>query len=370
MQDRVLDRRALNRATLERQLLLRRVRLPAAVVIEHLVALQAQVPHDPYVALWSRIEGFRPGQLSDLVAARAVVRVPLLRATIHLATAPDCLALRPLLQPVLERCLFSQSPFGRGLEGMDVAALVAAGRALVEERPRTRSELRPLLSARWPERDVESLVQGVTYLLPVVQVPPRGLWGGRGQATWTTVEHWLGAPMAAAAPVEATMLRYLRAFGPATDADARVWSGLTGLREVFERIRAHLVTFRDERGRELFDLPDAPRPDGGAPAPVRFLPEYDNVGLSHADRSRMAGRPLPPWPPPGSGGMLGTVLVDGFAAGFWRITRTRAGMSTAVATAAPLATGEEQTVGEEALRLLELVAPGAGHGTVTFHSAA
>jgi hypothetical protein len=215
---------------------------------------------------------------------------------------------------------------------------------------------------------VESLVQGVTYLLPVVQVPPRGLWGGRGRATWTTVEHWLGAPLAAPASVEGTILRYLGAFVPATIADARVWSGLAGLREVFERIRAQVVTFRDERGRELFDLPDAPRPDPATPAPVRFLPGYDNVGLSHADRSRMAGRPLPAWPPPGSGGMLGTVLVDGFAAGFRRITRTRDAASIVVASAEPLPAREEEAVGAEAQRLLALVSPAGGPGPVTFHA--
>jgi hypothetical protein len=312
--------------------------MPAATVIEHLVGIQAQEPHDPYVALWSRIDAFRPEELSDLIATRKAVRAPLLRATIHLVTARDALTLRPLLQPVLERCLFSQSPFGRRLWDVDLDDLVGAGRALVEERPRSRAELRPLLSKRWPGCDVDSLVYGVTYLLPLVQVPPRGLSKGRGRATWATVETWLGEELDPSPSPERTLLRYLGAFGPATVTDARVWSGLTRLREIFERIRSELVTFRDDRGRELFDLPDAPRPD-------------------------------PEMPAPGSGGMLGTILVDGFAAAFWRIVRSRDGAAMTVLSREPLPAREEAAVEEEGLRLLQLVTAGADPGRITFHTA-
>ena len=280
----VLSQRALNRALLERQLLLQRVVKPAAETIEQLVGLQAQVPKVPYVALWTRLEGFHQQELADLLASRQAVRVPLMRATIHLVTARDCLALRPVMQSVLRRCFNSQSPFGHRLAGVDLEAVLAAGKALIEEQPRSRAVLGPLLAAQWPDRDPEALAMAISYLLPVVQVTPRGLWGQSGAASWTTIEHWLGESLETELPAEAAVYRYLAAFGPATVGDIRVWSGLTGLREIVERLRPRLKTFRDEKGRELFDLPQAPRPDPETPAPPRFLPEYDNVVLSHDDR--------------------------------------------------------------------------------------
>src|SRR5215217_1943049 len=267
----VLGPRELNRATLERQMLLRRRNLSAVEAVEHLVGMQAQAPAPPYVGLWTRLRDFHPDGLARLILERRAVRI----------------ALRPLMQPVFDRTLYSTRANRANLEGIDLEALVAAGRALLEERPRTAKELGELLKEQWPERDPTSLARAIRHLVPLVQVPPRGVWGKSGPAAHTTAEAWLGRPLDPASSLEETVLRYLGAFGPATVKDVQTWSGLTRLGEVIERLRGSLRIFRDESGKELFDVPEAPMPDPDTPAPPRFLPEFDNLILSHADRTRV-----------------------------------------------------------------------------------
>jgi hypothetical protein len=315
---RVLSARELNRALLERQLLLRRESRPAAEVIERLVGLQAQEPRDPYVALWSRIDGFRPEELEDLIAGREAVRMTLMRGTIHLFTARDALALRPPLAGVPERLFRSGSPFGRRLGDADVEEIGAAGRVLLEQEPRMRAELRQLLGERWPDRDAEAMAHAVAYLLPLVQIPPRGLWSRSGRATLTTLEAWLGRPLDGDSAPDRVVLRYLAAFGPASTKDVAAWSGLTRVREIMDRLRSGLRTFRDENGVELFDLPEAPLPDPGTPAPVRFLPEYDNVFLAHADRLRIGDPEDRPRLGFGDSRFFSPVLIGGFIRAVWR----------------------------------------------------
>jgi hypothetical protein len=355
----VLKPRALNRALLERQMLLGRQRLSAFDAVERLIGMQAQEPDAPYVGLWTRLEDFEPDELARLISDRRVVRGPLMRSTIHLVSGRDCLKLRPVIQPVLARA-FSGSPFRRKLEGLNFDELLASGRASLEDRPRTRAELSRLLAERWPDRDPLSLAYAITFLASLVQVPPRGIWGESGQATWTTTESWLGSPLDPTPSPEQIFVRYLEAFGPATVADARAWSGLGGLREVFERLRPKLITFRDEHGRELFDVPGAPLPDPDTPAPPRFLPAFDNALLSHNDRTRIISdehRKLL-----SRDRLMRSVLLDGFACATWTTEQRGGKLALVIEPFEPL-TGEDRDVlTQEGERLLGFLAGSRGAG--------
>lgn len=301
-----MDARSLNRALLVRQGLLSRWEVSAAVALERLVGMQSQVPDAPYVGLFSRVEGFDVGELSALMESRGAVRTSLMRGTLHTVTARDCLRLHPVMAPMAARA-FASSPFARRVSGVEDA--LAIGRERLGERPRTLAELRRAFAERWPDRDAEALAYAVRYLVPIVQIPPRGVWGRTKQPTWATVADWLGTEPAGDGAPEETLRRYLAAFGPATVADMRAWSYLTGLREVVSRM--DLVC---EDG--LYDVRDAPRPDPSTPAPPRFLPEYDNVLVAHDDRSRI----IPPEHRDAVVRDLGRpwLLVDGFIAASWR----------------------------------------------------
>jgi Winged helix DNA-binding domain len=371
-----LSQRALNRATLDRQLMLRRHPLPARRALRHLAGLQAQAPLAPYVGLWARLSGFTPEVLSHLLSERAVVRAPIMRATVHAVDAADFVAFRPLFGPLMAAGL--RANYGRNLAGVDLAALAAWAGELLTLRPLTRAGLGKALAAHWPDADPMSLAYAVTYLVPVVQVPPRGIWGKSAQATWTTAESWLaGRPTAAetparaeaaapvehheaAAPVDQLVLRYLAAFGPATVADAQTWSGLTRLREVTDRLE--LRAYRGPDGAELLDLPAVALPDEDTPAPPRFLPEYDNLLLSHADRRRVnpSNRPVPLWP--GNGAAQGTLLIDGLWDATWKITLE----ALTISPFRRLTAAEKSAITEEAASLLAFTAPDAPARDIRF----
>ena len=336
---------------LARQGLLARVPTPPKALLEHLVGQQAQEPVDPYVGMWTRVEDFDPEALSGLLARREAVRISLMRGTIHLVTAEDCVALRPVVQDVHVRTARSQ--FRRGMEGIDEAELLAAGRALLHERPWLGADLGRALAPRWPDADPFVLQVVNRYHHAHVQVPPRGLWGRSGRALHVLAEDWLGRPLAAATDPAPALRRYLAAFGPASVADMRTWSGVAGLREVVERMRPELVTFADERGRELFDVPEGRWADPDAPAPPRFLPTYDNAVLSHDDRTRIVV--------PGLRWELrigdALFLVDGFARGTWRHDRTADVVR--VGALSPLSSAERDAVAAEAEGLRAFVGAGA-----------
>ncbi len=342
--------RALNRATLSRQHLLERSSLPIPDMVDHLVGMQAQNPLDPYFGLWARLADFDPLALAAMIERRQVVRTAFLRATIHLVTSKDLMAIDPTVRPVAVR-VFASTSFARDIEGMDFDDLLDAGRSLLEEEPRSRAELARLLAATWPDRDPQSMAQAVTYNLPLVQVPPRGVWGEKGNAIWATVESWLGTRIDAKPEPERLAVRYLAAFGPATVGDMRTWSGVTGLGAVMERIRPDLRVLRDDQGRELLDLPDAPRPDPDTPAPPRFLPEYDNVLLGHSDRTRVIG------PDARAPGWAGNVLYDGFLIGSWKLASSKSGARISVSPFQAMSRQAKAALTEEALLLVAAIAP-------------
>ena len=323
-----MNERALNRALLARQLLLERATLPAHDAIAHLIGLQSQAPHPPYTGLWSRLAEFDPDTVSHGLTDRSLVRASTLRGTVHLMTASDAASIRPHLQPTYDRLLRANQAFPK-LDGIDFEELAAFGARQLTERPRSLNELRPALLEQWPDRDPAALALAVSDLVPLVQLPPRGLWRTTGKPVLAPLESWLG-PTGATEPVEAFVRRYLAAFGPANAADMQTWSGLMGLKPVFERMRPELIAFHDG-SREIYDLPEAPRPDPDTPAPVRFIAEWDNLLIGHQRRARIiseANRKRIATP---NGMVPGTILIDGFVQGAWKIEK-RAGDATLAIT--------------------------------------
>jgi hypothetical protein len=316
-----LTRRELNRATLARQMLLTREKIPVVRAIERVAGLQAQLARPPFIGLWTRLQRFQRKDLTRLLQSRKVVRGTLMRGTLHLMSANDYVKLRTSIQPALSAGL--QSVLRDRASGLDIGQLVTAARKYFGDEPRTFDELRTHLLKLLPKGDERAMGYAVRLHLPLVQVPTEGEWGYPGTADFAVAESWLGEPIGTDESPHALILRYLAAFGPATVTDAQTWSGLSGLRLPFEELRPKLQTFWDERGRELFDLPKAPRPPEGTPAPVRFLPEYDNLILGHDDRTRFVAKEhrasifLPGLR------VISTFLVDGFVAGTWKIERKK-----------------------------------------------
>jgi hypothetical protein len=364
----VLSQRGLNRALLERQMLLRRASLTVAGAVEHLAGLQAQAPLPPYYGLWSRLEGFDPHELGRMLSDREVVRLTLMRGTVHLVTVRDALLLRPLVQVVIERS--HNGAFGRRMGGADLAELSAAVRELLAERPLTARELGRLLVERGIGEDVEAIGNATRVHLPLVQLPPRGVWGARGQARYATIEAWAGRELESEPSIDEVVVRYLRAFGPATVMDMQSWSGLTKLKAAFERLRPQLETFRDVDGRELFDLPGAPRPDPEVPAPPRFLGEFDNVLLGHADRRRVISAGFPWQAMLAPGRFVNNLLVDGVLRATWWIEREGARRATlAIRPHGALSRVDADEVAAEAHRMIDFAEPEADVRDVRFEPA-
>jgi hypothetical protein len=358
---RILTLRELNRATLARQMLLERQTIPTLDAVGRLAGLQAQVPSPPYVGLWTRLRDFRREELTRLMEERLVVRATLMRATLHLMKAEDYLLLRPALQPALTRSMNSIA--GKRLEGLDLDRLVGIAREYFESEPRPFADLRPLLAELEPDRDQSALAYAVRTQLPLVQVPSGGVWGYSGKAPFTTAEKWLGRELSGSEDPRGLVLEYLAAFGPATVRDVQTWSGRMRLKESIEEIKPELRVFRDENDNELLDLPDAPLPSGDTPAPPRFVPDYDNLVLSHADRGRVISDEHRKKVFLSAARVRATFLIDGFVRGAWKVERTRKAATLSIEPFERLSREDRAALSEEGERLVRFLAEPQGAET-------
>ncbi|GAA0604620.1 winged helix DNA-binding domain-containing protein [Kribbella sandramycini] len=353
-----LSLQAQNRATLQRQWLLERRDATAYEAIEHLVGMQAQQPLAPYVGLWTRLKDFHQDELVDLLESRQAIRGSMMRATIHLMSGRDFLAFRPLIQPRLDREVFQNMTFGRHrLEGLDMPAVLQAGIDRITESPATAVQLREHLGPLWPDRDPAALAHAVRCLLPTIQTPPRGIWGKGGNPAMSLPELWLHAPLDPNPDPDSLVLRYLAAYGPASVMDAQTWSGLTHLSEIFDRL--DLRTYTDaETNRTLYDLPHLTLPAEDTDPPIRFLPEYDNLLISHADRSRFTPTPKRLQ----SLFSSGTILHNGQVAATYRLTKnTKTQTHLQITPLTPLPKKTHSPLTTEAQTLLTFTNPTATH---------
>lgn len=360
----LLDNRALNRATAARQLLLRRHDLSAKDAVGRLVGMQSQLPNSPYIGLWSRLERFELGDLTELMDRREVVRGSLLRGTLHVATAADFQELRPVVQALFVKAARS---FRKATDLLDVEELLAYAGEVLADHAHTSADLKRLLGARWPACDANLLLYSVQCLLPLVYVPPGGTWGRGGSSVLATAESWFGRRLPTGIDPTAMILRYLAAFGPSSVMDIQFWSGLTHLKQPVEELRSRLRTFRSaETGAELFDVPDGLLPAPDVPAPVRLLPEYDNLLMAHADRTRVISDEHRAMTHTRNGMIAATVLVDGVVAGRWRMARKKAIATVEVEPFTRFSAAVSEEVETEAVRLLTFAHADAESHAVVF----
>jgi hypothetical protein len=327
-----------------------------------LLGLQAQQTHDPYIALWSRLKGFRHETLTSLIVDRTLARATTMRGTLHLHTADDLIGIRALVQPFLAQVWTSN--FQRRFGSEDKAKVLRAGRRLLAKGPLTAGQLNKALHPTFPTAEPLALSTLLQLHDTLVQIPPTRVWGNNSAPLLTPVEKWLPPPYERPVAREDLVLRYLRAWGPASVTDMATWGRLTGLAKDFEAVREKLVSFTDETGKELFDLPDAPRPDADTPAPVRFLPLYDNVYLGYDNRRRMLSE--------ATAHLLNmfqyfraAVLIDGMVNAGWEIKDTKAASTLDIQCHRKLTRGETKELKAEAEAFLLFMRPEATTRAIT-----
>jgi Winged helix DNA-binding domain len=364
MTTRVLTLRELNRATLARQLLLKHKALSTERAIERLAGLQAQMALPPYVGLWTRLPNFRRSDLARLIENRTVVKATLMRATLHLMTAADYLHFRPTLQSALSS---ASDAIVKQRGTIDTEAVLDAARAFISEQPRTFAEISDMLTTRWPDTDVGTMRYTVRTHLPLIQVPVKSGWSYSNKPAFTLAESWLGQAIPIEDNFKALVFRYLAAFGPASATDLQTWSGLEKLKDAVEKLKPELVIYQSDEGRrELFDLPDQPIPESDTPAPVHFLPEFDNLLLAHSKRTRViADKHRSRVYLPGLR-VAATILIDGFVAGVWKVEKAKGVATLMIEPFTALKKAERLELMTEGERLLHFVEADAKRYEVRF----
>ncbi len=362
MADRILKLRELNRATLARQMLLARETISVSAAVERLAGLQAQLASAPYVGLWTRLQNFKREDLASLIDARKVVKATFNRATLHLVTAEDYLRFRTTLQPLLAG---AASSIAKDRGEFDLDKVLKAARAYLAEKPRTFADLSDMLAELLPDVDVGAMRYSVRTHIPLVQVPIATGWSYPSKPEFTLAESWLGRKISPKEFLPEFVKRYLAAFGPASVTDAQTWLGLK-LKDTFEALRPELQTYRDENRRELFDLPGIELPAEDVPAPLRFLPEFDNLLLSHSNRTRVVAEENRPQVYLPALRVAATILVDGFVRGAWKVEKAKSAATLVITPFEKLAKKDRSALMEEAALLVRFVEPAAKSYDVRF----
>lgn len=349
-----LSLRQLNRTLLARQMLLERQDLRPLAAVERLVALQSQIPNPPYIGLWTRLRAFQRSQLTELLEAREIVRAPWLRSTLHLVSAADHQRFQAVIQPALARGL--RSFFGARVAEFDIERLIGIAKPFLESNQPAIGALRQHLQEHEPQGNKwnkEALAYAVRSYLPLVQIPPSGTWGVGTRATYTTAESWLG-PLEPRQQSDLAGLfrRYLRAFGPASVMDFQTWTGMTRLKARLAPALRELLAYKSEDGRDLYDLPTATIAAPEAIAPIRFIPEYDNIMIAHRERARILPEAHRKKVFLSAGRVIGAVLIDGFAGATWQVKKDKQDLRLTVKLFEKQARSCRQAIGEEGERLL------------------
>jgi hypothetical protein len=346
--ERVLTRRELNRALLERQLLLERKALGPVKAVERLGGLQAQSTTSPYLSLWTRLEGFERDQLVRALRGRRLVKAIIQRGTLHIVTPSDFWAFSTARRE-LGGILWPPSYAAR-LPMARLAELAASVAAELEGVELTFKEVRARLEPyEQPGISPTFIWRRIQGLASIVHVPPSGIWGYGGHGVYTAADGTVdGGPPTAEDAFDRLVRSYLAAYGPATKQDIGQWAGIPRVAPIAASLgRQSLRTFRNEQGRILYDLPRAPLPPADTTAPVRLIPRFDDLVLSHADRSRILGDVPPSRIVTNNGLVHATILVDGFVAGTWQLDKGRVTLEPF----APLRRSEQRALREEIERL-------------------
>ncbi len=364
-----LTLRDLNRATLERQMLLGRETISPVEAVERLAGLQAQYSPSPYIALWSRVEGFERHQLTEALMGRTVVKASLMRWTLHIVSVRDY----PFFTTAMRDMRVASWRYVFEDAGLDMPALHDKLLEFAAE-PRSFEEMVAFVATQVPhdpERQPRVARHAASGLGWLVHQPPSGIWKYFGKARYVAARKWLeGTEDPTSEEAVAYMVRrYLAAFGPATRPDVLQWSGLRTVSQVDAALQSfgdNIVAFKDDSGKLLYDLREAPRPGGDVAVPVRFLPKWDNLLLAYDNRQRVLPEKYRKVVIRKNGDVLPTLLVDGVVAGIWEVTGKRNSATLSMELFEPVDPSTRALLQEEGYCLLRWIEPEVAAHEVKF----